>query len=379
MCPQTELSVYERQPSLSQVRCPHTMIHAVRSVFLQGDHNPGLDCMNLPSIDVTERYNTISIEHAFSHMKIDGERLSCHQDSDKDTSHCDGSCMSPDDVSSETVCETGCMREDISLRNDSHFDDILRDSETCGGKLTHIIESLFEGDQDGDNSLHLSIINGYKSYSRLLINLAPDFDCLNLSNNLRQTPLHLAVLTRQPDIVRRLVCAGAAVLAQDQQGNTPLHLACGLGDKQSVKHLLTPVFYEETLENKYSIPYQRIPQDLRIRNYEGQTCLHIAVSARNFKVVQMLIDTGADINVGDGRSGRSVLHLAADTGDTEMVEMLLSTRGIQINTRDFAGFTPAQLAYGRSHTETARLLYSITGHYDGTHVDDAMLEDNAQL
>lgn len=385
MCPKTEIPVCQRSDSVSQARCQqHNMIPTVRSIFLEDKQDPGLGSMNLPDIDEAEMYSISSIEHALSYMKIDSALQSRHRDSGTHTSHCSpdahtnkdlvSDCMFSDDVSIDTVSEHKCCNEDIALGNNSNCDDTLR--ERGCDILTHAISRLFEGDKDGDNILHLTIISGRTAYSRLLINLAPEYNCLSFSNNLRQTPLHLAVLTRQPDIVRRLVCAGAAVLAQDVQGNTPLHIACALGDEQTVRHLLAPVLYEETLENKYSIPYQRVPQDLSIRNYEGHTCLHIAVSARNFEVVQILLDTGVNVNVGDSKSGRSALHLAADTGDTEMVELLLSSRGINVHTQDYAGFTPAQLAYGRNHLETVKMIYTRSGQYAGVHISEITLDDD---
>ncbi|BFZ03299.1 hypothetical protein BsWGS_06338 [Bradybaena similaris] len=385
MCPKADIPVCERSDSVPQDKCQqHNMTPALRSIFLEDKQESGLSSVNLPGMDEAGMYSICSIEHALSHMKINSGLQSSHQDSGTHTSHCSpgahenedlvSDCMLSGDVSIDAVCGRKCCDEDIALGNVSDCDDILR-KRGCD-ILTRAISRLFEGDKDGDNSLHLSIINGRTAYSRLLINLAPEYNCLSFSNNLRQTPLHLAVLTRQPDIVRRLVCAGAAVLAQDVQGNTPLHIACALGDELTVRHLLAPVLYEETLENKYSIPYQRVPQDLSIRNYEGHTCLHIAVSTRNFEVVQILLDTGVNINVGDSKSGRSVLHFAADTGDTEMVGLLLSSRGINVHTQDYAGFTPAQLAYGRNHQEIVKMIFTLSGQYGGVHISEITLDED---
>ena len=121
--------------------------------------------------------------------------------------------------------------------------------------------------------LHLSIIHNRPEVTMQIIGLAPSGEWLNQTNNLQQTPLHIAVLTRQVAVVRRLVCAGASVDVRDQTGNTPLHSACCLGFEDIVKQLLSPVRAEETYQNKYQIPYQRIPQDLEMRNYEGEPSL----------------------------------------------------------------------------------------------------------
>lgn len=119
-----------------------------------------------------------------------------------------------------------------------------------------------------------------------IIGLALDWDWLNQTNNLLQTPLHIAVITRQLPVVRRLMCAGASVDVRDQMGNTPLHNACRLGYEDVVRTLLKPVEYQETLQNKYNIPYQRLPQDLESRNYEGMYhfCLFLKLEKTNLKI-----------------------------------------------------------------------------------------------
>lgn len=121
--------------------------------------------------------------------------------------------------------------------------------------------------------LHMSIIHLLPEVSLRIISMAPSHDLINIPNNLRQTPLHLAVATRQLIIVRRLMAAGAALDFPDHCGNTALHIACREGMLEMVQLLLRSVHYDETLMNAYEIPYQRIPQDLSLRNYDGKLVL----------------------------------------------------------------------------------------------------------
>ena len=52
---------------------------------------------------------------------------------------------------------------------------------------------------------------------------------LDIKNKVSQTPLHLATLTNQVRVARRLVVGGADVESRDRFGNTPLHIACREG------------------------------------------------------------------------------------------------------------------------------------------------------
>lgn len=62
------------------------------------------------------------------------------------------------------------------------------------------------------SQLHLAIINEIPmNMIWQIIRLAPAPWLLDLKNDDAQAPVHLAVLTRQPNVVRRLLIAGAKV------------------------------------------------------------------------------------------------------------------------------------------------------------------------
>lgn len=86
-----------------------------------------------------------------------------------------------------------------------------------------------------------------------------------------QSPLHLAVLTHQARIVRSLLVAGACVKARDRHGNTPLHLACQLGDLECVKALTEPISVSEmATANTFHSAHVNVPQDFEEGNYDGE-------------------------------------------------------------------------------------------------------------
>lgn len=53
-----------------------------------------------------------------------------------------------------------------------------------------------------------------------------------------QTPLHLAVITKQAEVVEDLLKAGADVSLLDRHGNSVLHLAAAEGDDKVLSLLL---------------------------------------------------------------------------------------------------------------------------------------------
>ena len=139
-----------------------------------------------------------------------------------------------------------------------------------------IQKELLVRDKDGDTLLHLAIILMMEELSLQMIKLAESNKMVNVANDLRQTALHLAVITGQHVIVRALVVAGADILAVDTMGNMPLHLAAKNGELECFEQLVTPVTYPEVKNNTYEYIYQKIPQDFDTYNYDGLSFVHLA-------------------------------------------------------------------------------------------------------
>ena len=125
--------------------------------------------------------------------------------------------------------------------------------------------------------LHMAIIQGEQKWALYFMMIATSADLLNIQNQQQQTPLHLAVLTQQHNLVEALVAGGADLEMRDRSGNTALHLACRTGDLECVRHLTTPPGgpqYRTSATQLYSYA-PSLPttiQDLAIKNYEGELC-----------------------------------------------------------------------------------------------------------
>lgn len=100
--------------------------------------------------------------------------------------------------------------------------------------------------------------------------MAPHPCLLNILNDEWQSPLHLATLTNQPMVVRRLILAGADPSLRNLRGNTPLHLACTTGHLACAKALTDPL---SSIERNDLVPGKKVPalpQNLEQRNYSGK-------------------------------------------------------------------------------------------------------------
>lgn len=228
---------------------------------------------------------------------------------------------------------------------------------------------FFTPNNDGDTLLHTAIIHQNNDLTRLIINEAPSYDLLSLKNLLSQTPLHLAVLTKQPHIARALMVAGAIISMRDKRGNTALHIACQDGSTDIVRTLLEPVRYQETMNNNYDIPYQAIPQDFTIANYEGKTCLHLAALNGHLDIVEILETYGVNLNMKDLKTGRTILHSACLAGDIHLVRRLVKSKACVINARAYDGSTPFDLARIKGDEAICMVLAAAGARYGYEDID----------
>jgi hypothetical protein len=151
----------------------------------------------------------------------------------------------------------------------------------------------------------------------------------------------------------------------------PIHDAARDGDLDKVKALLK--------EN---------PRLVASRNSAGLTPLHLAASEGHADIVDLLLESGADVNanttasanpslggvaVGGGVAlklgarihGMTPLHYAAQwgygpKGYKDVVELLLA-HGATVNARDSYGKTPWHYAAYAGHSEVAELLHQHGG------------------
>ncbi|XP_007491630.2 B-cell lymphoma 3 protein [Monodelphis domestica] len=197
-------------------------------------------------------------------------------------------------------------------------------------------------DEDGDTPLHIAVVQGnFLAVQRLVQLFQQGGRDLDVYNNLRQTPLHLAIITTQPSVVRLLVSRGASPMALDRNGQTAAHLACEHRSPSCLRALLDT-----------SAPGAL---GLEARNYEGLTPLHVAVNTENTETVLLLLERGADIDAVDIKSGRSPLIHAVENNSLCMVQLLLQ-HGANVNAQMYSGSSALHSASGRGLLPLVRTL-----------------------
>ncbi|XP_075466819.1 nuclear factor NF-kappa-B p100 subunit isoform X2 [Ascaphus truei] len=201
-------------------------------------------------------------------------------------------------------------------------------------------------DENGDTPLHLAIIHGQTSVIQQLVQVIvsiPNQQILNMSNHLQQTPLHLGVITKQYKVVSFLLNAGADPTIIDRCGNSVLHLAVQAGDEMMLSVLLCH-------------PSAAHMSQLNMPDYSGLFPAHWAVKVKSDKCLELLVKSGADVDVAERKSGRSPLHLAVEMDNLNLATFLVKRLDADVNARTFGGNTPLHLAASLGSPILTRML-----------------------
>lgn len=145
------------------------------------------------------------------------------------------------------------------------------------------------------------------------------------------TPLHQAVRSNQPEVVKWLLSSGAELDAVDHHRETPLHTACLPRISKEIASLL--------IEGG---------ADTAARNRNGETPLHHATFFGKLDHMTLLLEAGADPNI----RGREML-LVAENPNT--IALLLKW-GADPNVVDDEGKTPLVHALEKNNFEITALL-----------------------
>lgn len=155
-------------------------------------------------------------------------------------------------------------------------------------------------DDESNTALHCAAADGDDVAVQYLLGQCR----VNEKNSRGFTPLHLAVLygaRYQGRTVSSLIKAGADVNAEDNFGQTPLHLAC-----RSLNCCELLLAHGATLN---------------VRTGKGVTPLHLAVSYGQREIVRLLLARGADTTIRNVL-GQTPLDVAVEREDSSLIDLL---------------------------------------------------------
>lgn len=182
-------------------------------------------------------------------------------------------------------------------------------------------------DGDGDSALHLAAADGAQGSADYLLGRGLAVDLRGGSD---RTPLMVAVMADQTQMVKWLLRQGADPKLKDNEGFNPLMLAVTGGCAGSVAELA---------------PYDRESLD---------PALLLAALMGRDKVIDALTNYGASVYARMD-DGRTPLMIAAENGFPEAVKLLLEIGSSRYAT-DPEGNTAADLATAAGHDEIAALI-----------------------
>ncbi|KAF1665296.1 hypothetical protein FQA23_0011797, partial [Aptenodytes patagonicus] len=196
------------------------------------------------------------------------------------------------------------------------------------------------------------------------------------------TPLHLAIIHEQTAVIKQLIEVIVSIPRQqiinisNNLQQTPLHLAV-ITKQPQVVQLLLQAHADPTLLDRYGNSLLHLalqagdeemlrtllahlgsaaPYLLHLHNYHGLLPVHLAVKAKSLACLDLLVRKGADVNAVERQCGRTPLHLAVEMENLNMATHLVKKLGADVNSRTFARNTPLHLAAGLGSPTLTKLL-----------------------
>ena len=142
-------------------------------------------------------------------------------------------------------------------------------------------------------------------------------------------------------IASRLLLSNPSLIVKaDNEGKSPLHLACQHGHLAIVECILESQLYTKGV--------------LEVCDMKKDTAMHLACMGGNCKIVELLIKMGAKTNAANGKK-RTPMHTAAKHGFVDIVRTLQTSEPIKC--WDYCKRTPLHLAAKYNKVEVIRFLH----------------------
>lgn len=153
----------------------------------------------------------------------------------------------------------------------------------------------------------------------------------------RAGALHKAAQADKPRLIASLVDRGLNCNESDEEGKTPLHLACQNNAFASAQMLV-----------------ERGLADVNAKDDLQRTPLHLSAAVASAELCVLLLSHGAKVQAKDS-TGATALHYAALSGSVEVIRVLMEHES-HVDDKDDLGRTPLHLAVHSGAYDAARVL-----------------------
>ena len=152
-----------------------------------------------------------------------------------------------------------------------------------------------------------------------LLEAINDID-LNVTDEANESLLHYTVKFNSLEFARLLLMHNAKPNIKNNNGDTPLMLACKMGKENFIKLFL-----------KFNV-------DINDKNNFGETALHMALLNGNLEIIKLLINDKTDLfQLTD--SNRSIAHYAVKSGKINVLKYVIEKCNTNVNETDGLGNT----------------------------------------
>lgn len=211
----------------------------------------------------------------------------------------------------------------------------------------------------GYTPLQVACINGYIEVARVLLDHGAEFSspidprlpsALQLACDPKNIPLILLLIKKGADINpllfnpehAQLLIAPDILNQKDTEGNTPLHKACLYGKSRVIEILLDAGADVKSINNKKEIPLHLVINpdcvnllmghifDINAKDQDGNTPLHKACLAGRVEVVKMLLLSGVNRSLTNNK-GQTPLDLVSMEKEKAMRSLVALLRDDQAN------------------------------------------------
>jgi ankyrin repeat protein len=219
----------------------------------------------------------------------------------------------------------------------------------------------------GDTPLHIAVAAADSTMINTLLGMGVSIHARNTRN---RTPFQIALVDVDATETIPLLLGGGRANSTDDFGNSPLHVAV----QERVRPTTLKLIVERSSQSRWNAVDSngRTPMRLAaelgawdlaqvladsgadpfVAAVDGKNAAQIAITSGSFAIEALF--SGVAINARDP-SGNTVLHLAARIGNRETINTLLAL-GADINARNMAGESPAEVATRWNNSANAALL-----------------------